>query len=157
MEHLNNGPIEDQPIFAVVLFPMLKCTTEKGPESVSHIERLCPLLKCVHSWRLYFSEKVDWPRFPALCYILCSHNMMLKLIEHMYILLTYHNDQYLQTGYKLSLTNLHNCCYCTLVVVARWMSAPAWTSRSTISVWPLWLATYSGLKPRCKEICIRVL
>ena len=33
---------------------------------------------------------------------------------------------------------------CTLVV-ARWMSAPAWTSRSTTLVWPFQLATYTGL------------
>ena len=37
---------------------------------------------------------------------------------------------------------------CTLVV-ARWMSALAWTSRSTTSVWPFWLATYTGLIPSC--------
>ena len=37
---------------------------------------------------------------------------------------------------------------CTLVV-AKWMSAPAWTSRSTTSVWPFQLATYTGLKPSC--------
>ena len=36
-------------------------------------------------------------------------------------------------------------------VVARWMSAPAWTSRSTTSVCPFWLATYTGLEPTCKQ------
>ena len=28
-------------------------------------------------------------------------------------------------------------------------SAPAWTSRSTTSVWPSLLATYNGLQPSC--------
>ena len=40
---------------------------------------------------------------------------------------------------------------CTLVV-ARWMSAPAWTSRSTTSVWPFWLAAYTGLRPSCTQV-----
>ena len=59
--------------------------------------------------------------------------------------------------YKLneSHISLHNCCYsvceltCTSSVEARWMSAPAWTSRSTTSVWPFSLAAYTGLKPFC--------
>ena len=34
---------------------------------------------------------------------------------------------------------------CTLAVASRWMSAPAWTSRCTTSVWPFSLATYTGL------------
>ena len=65
--------------------------------------------------------------------------------------------------YKLNESDisLHNCCYwrvytlcvysliCTSSVVARWMSAPAWTSRSTISVWPFLLATNTGLAPSC--------
>ena len=46
---------------------------------------------------------------------------------------------------------------CTLAVVARWMSAPAWTSRSTTSVWPFSLAEYTGLKPRCRENCVWIL
>ena len=37
---------------------------------------------------------------------------------------------------------------CTLVV-ATWMSAPVWTSRSTTSVWPFLLAAYTGLAPSC--------
>ena len=32
------------------------------------------------------------------------------------------------------------------------MSAPAWTSRSTTSVWPSWLAAYTGLIPSCMEV-----
>ena len=40
---------------------------------------------------------------------------------------------------------------CTLVV-ARWMSAPAWTSRSTTSVWPFSLAAYIGLIPSCTQV-----
>ena len=39
----------------------------------------------------------------------------------------------------------------TSSVVARWMSAAAWTSRSTTSVWSLWLAPYTGLQPFCKQ------
>ena len=39
--------------------------------------------------------------------------------------------------------------YVHTLVVARGMSAPAWTSRSTTSVWPFWLATYTGLTPFC--------
>ena len=31
------------------------------------------------------------------------------------------------------------------------MSAPACTSRSTTSVWPFWLAAYSGLAPCCRK------
>ena len=38
---------------------------------------------------------------------------------------------------------------CTSSVVARWMSAPAWTSRSTTSAWPFSLAKYTGLAPFC--------
>ena len=41
---------------------------------------------------------------------------------------------------------------CTSLVVARWMSAPAWTSRSTTSVWPFLLATYTGLIPSYMEV-----
>ena len=40
---------------------------------------------------------------------------------------------------------------CTLIV-AWWMSAPAWTSRSTTSVWPFLLAAYTGLAPSCMEV-----
>ena len=39
---------------------------------------------------------------------------------------------------------------------ARLTSAPFWTSRSTTSVWPFWLATYTGLRPSCDNtiVCI---
>ena len=46
---------------------------------------------------------------------------------------------------------------CTSSVVARWISAPAWTSRSTTSVWPFLLATYTGLKPHCRESWVEIL
>ena len=39
--------------------------------------------------------------------------------------------------------------YANTLVVARWTSAPALTSRSTTSVWPLRLAAWSELTPFC--------
>ena len=41
------------------------------------------------------------------------------------------------------------CVLTSTLVVARWMSARAWTSRSTTSVWPFLLAAYTGLTPSC--------
>ena len=51
-------------------------------------------------------------------------------------------------------TEEDNVCVitCTLALVARWMSAPAWTSRSTTSVWPFLLAAYTGPIPSYMEM-----
>ena len=44
------------------------------------------------------------------------------------------------------------CVLTCTVVVARWMSAPAWTNRSTTSVWPFLRAAYAGLTPSCIKV-----